>query len=455
MSLTLYPYQQAGVDEFFSRPFPHRMGVPLPTGTGKSAIAVGIAKELANRLGRMPRVLVCTLAMVRDDWKRVHFGKFWPEAEVALIDVGLKAKMPSKPAEQRRRDAYAAPIRITSYELAANLIEEVDLVVFDEVHELRRSTSKQSQTAQAIMAVNRNTPALYLSATPMPNDIKDLWHPNHLMWPGKWGRPSQPPYDNSWQFLSRYSLKRTSEYGTEWFGLNPDTADELREKLSRAYYQVPPEVLAKYKPAKIVRRWEVEKDCDRPKAVERWCEDAFREGSHLSIQVYERASARNLSKRLQKKFGRRHRIFTITGNDQTEQRVRIRQQWVDAPSGILVSTMKSFGVGISLTKANRALIAELWYVPGDLDQLTGRYARADKATATPVDILVRKGTADERIAEIVIAKAQNIENVTGQSVGESLLAALETPVLEGEDLAAMTRELLMQWSPEDEELIDD
>lgn len=455
---TPFPYQQAAVEAFCTRYNPPRLVFPFPTGAGKTFASILAMRRwcIPDDVTTKPRVLIVCPAPVRTNWKQELLDADFEEADIGVINCGPTAKLPSKPAEERRRQAYAAPIKIVSPELLKHCIEKYDFIILDEADMFRRSTSQQSKLAAALMAANETTPTVELTATQIPNDVKDLWHQLHLLWPGKWGRPSKPPYEGSFQFNNRYSLKRVSEYGTEWYGLNPDTADELRGKLARACHYVSREDVAPFLPARIVRRWEIPASADRVQAILDWCEDAMREGTHLSVQVYERKSARNLSNLLRKKFKRKTNVFTITGDNAPEARGQIREQWVSASRGILVSTMMSFGRGVSLTKADRALIAELWYVPGDLDQLMGRYARADKGVATPVDILVRAGSADERIAEIVIEKSKGIEQVTsGNQRGGELSAALETPVLEGEALAAMANSLLLSWNDEDEQLLED
>jgi SNF2 family DNA or RNA helicase len=142
-------------------------------GLGKTIEAGLILKELAVR-GLARRILVLTPAALVDQWCGELQSKFFEDFET-----------PKDPDDWRR--SHRA---IASYNLAvrpkqqeAILAEPWDLVILDEAHKVK---NEKAATYKFISKIRRNY-ILLLTATPLQNDLRELYNLVTLLRPGQLG----------------------------------------------------------------------------------------------------------------------------------------------------------------------------------------------------------------------------------------------------------------------------
>ncbi len=159
----LYPYQQEGI-RFAAYKSAALIGDEM--GLGKTLQAIGLA-VLKKEIFGFRKVLVITLASLKDQWKR-EIERF--SREKALVIAG---SVKQRHAQYMEQEAF---FKITNYEavLRDGLILsrfKPDLVILDEAQRIKNFTTK---TATAVKQVHRNH-ALVLTGTPLENKLEDVY----------------------------------------------------------------------------------------------------------------------------------------------------------------------------------------------------------------------------------------------------------------------------------------
>lgn len=160
---TLYPYQIEGVKFGLYRKAA-LIGDEMGLGKTLQAIAVGLLKK---ELFGFERILVVTLASLKEQWKR-EIERFTPEQ--AAIVAGNP---------QQRQDIYRknpALFKITNYEAVLRDVTVIsrfkpDLVILDEAQRIKNFETK---TADAVKRLPRKH-ALVLTGTPLENKLEDVY----------------------------------------------------------------------------------------------------------------------------------------------------------------------------------------------------------------------------------------------------------------------------------------
>ncbi len=159
----LYPYQEAGVQFCLYKPAA-LIGDEMGLGKTLQAIVLAILKK---HLFHFERVLVVTLASLKEQWKR-EIERFTDEK--AVIVAGS--------AVQRRRIYETDPhyFKITNYEAVmrdTTIISrgKPDLVILDEAQRIKNFETK---TAEAVKRIPRKH-ALVLTGTPLENKLEDVY----------------------------------------------------------------------------------------------------------------------------------------------------------------------------------------------------------------------------------------------------------------------------------------
>jgi SNF2 family DNA or RNA helicase len=142
-------------------------------GLGKTIEAGIILKELSVR-GLARRILILTPAALVDQWQGELESKFFEEFET-----------PEEPDDWRKM-----PRAIASYNRAvqrkhqdAILQQPWDLVILDEAHKIK---NEKGATYKMIAQIQRNY-ILLLTATPLQNDLRELYNLVTLLRPGQLG----------------------------------------------------------------------------------------------------------------------------------------------------------------------------------------------------------------------------------------------------------------------------
>jgi superfamily II DNA or RNA helicase len=154
----------------------------LPTGGAVLADEVGLGKTIEAGLvlaqlaaeGK-ERALVLVPASLRNQWRDELQEKFGIEA--AVVD-GDRARVAERQGVANPFDAGG--VVIASHAFAARRSADVarvawDLAVVDEAHRLRNAWRRDHRTGQALRRALRRCPKLLLTATPLQNDVMELF----------------------------------------------------------------------------------------------------------------------------------------------------------------------------------------------------------------------------------------------------------------------------------------
>ncbi|MBE3597690.1 MAG: DEAD/DEAH box helicase family protein [Limnochordaceae bacterium] len=175
MPVRLFAHQQAAVQRAVG-PLQGRAILADEVGLGKTVEAGAILKELMLR-GRVRRALVLAPAALVRQWHaellrhcairacihpRPDHG--WDRPEVVLASL-----------QTARRSPHAEAIAGLPW----------DIVIVDEAHRLHRASS----AAFRLVAAVRKRALLLITATPVQNDLHELYHLVSLLRPGQLGTP--------------------------------------------------------------------------------------------------------------------------------------------------------------------------------------------------------------------------------------------------------------------------
>lgn len=461
--MLLYPFQEKTVRRALEAPL-HRLGIAMEMGLGKTPVALSICDRVFAGRAIPPRVLVVTPSIVKEHWLE-ETARWWPTSPAAAaISMGKgRVSGVSKAARERRDRAYLADFQVVSYALLKHVDRGPwDAIIFDEAHRLKKPSSIQSRQAREIAEANPGAMILPLTATPMPDEICDIWNLCDITWPGRFGSTSSLKYQASYSFATRYSVWREAigpdgtVFGGKFSGLNPVHAEELRRRLlfcwdrvtkAEVAHLLPPFLvqLQKVEPAKQIKFNNIDDWLQRQGEakfpfVQEWMEDAVETNTHICVLTHLRASAGSIAT-FARSFGMD--VFEITGDETPEARNAKLKAAKALPRAIIVATMHSVGIGIDLTFATAALFAELYWRPETVIQALGRFSRLSGKLPSSCTLLCLQGTIDETIARSLMRKIEDISRVVGAGDSEEkALASLASLKLSDDQAVDMLNQAL-------------
>ena len=168
-SVDLNPHQVRAALFALESPFPLSRGVILAdeVGLGKT-IEAGLV--IAQRWAEKKRkILLIVPAFLRKQWEIELREKFYLPARI----------LDSKTASKNDPFDSSNEILICSYQFAAQRAPQLpsrwDLVVIDEAHRMRNVYKNSNKQAKAIAEALREAPKLLLTATPLQNNLMELY----------------------------------------------------------------------------------------------------------------------------------------------------------------------------------------------------------------------------------------------------------------------------------------
>ena len=178
-------------------------------GSGKTATVLGAFAFLAER-GRVRRLMVVCPKNAFDSWRtewRLCFGEKRPLACASTQDEAYRRLGRQDRRRFVRTSIGARNLILVNYEAAPGVADELaqvaahdTMLVFDEVHRVKRVGGAQ---ARAALAIAEDSPyTLALTGTPLPNTYEDLYNFLHILYPHE--------YDAFFGF-SRGELARADE----------------------------------------------------------------------------------------------------------------------------------------------------------------------------------------------------------------------------------------------------
>lgn len=368
----LRPYQQDGIRRVLLHPRRRQMW-NWTMGAGKSRGAIEAAGALKAR-----RIIVLCPAIARPTW-RFEFAKWAANYEPHSIIHKRNSKTASAAEAERRDLSYGADVRICSYNLAGELVQDLtpaDLLIADECHKLGNALSAQSRHVAKYLTANPKIPAVFLSGTPNPTETKQLWHQVHLLEPNLLGRPTRRG-DCSWDFLTKYCLRRevelpNGESVTQFYG--GQNLDQLATKIAHLVHRVTETDLAQYlPPLRTSILWQ-----DEPKSTtdvaRDWLDDLDgpEAPSHVALIAYHYKEVEKLVKAATK-AGWPYTL--VNGAMPVEARDALIHSAAASDRMALIATSESVAESIDLSFVRRALIFEFNCSPGRSAQLLRRFGR--------------------------------------------------------------------------------
>ncbi len=412
--LDLRGYQQQGIDIFGKLPEPRRYFFTWDMGAGKTIGAFSVAEAYQRN-----RVLIICPAIVRGTWLK-EIGKHWPDRVARSITVGRKLKL-SKPKTAKREEAYQAPIQVISYDLLKNVYPfDWDLIIVDEFHNLRNPESKQSQTVRDLFKANPKAWAIGLSGTPIPNEAMQLWNPVDTFFPNLWGKPGRGG-KIPWIFLKKFCLCEQNEYGTRFYGLDPDFKKQLEEKFAKVSFRVVQADFAKYLPPLFVEPMHLDAKTDPVKLAVEWYQSVKDECPHVGIYTHLRQTAKDIAKAI----GTTHlltNVFEVTGEVGSGTRDLILETCRNSKNSVVIGTTHALKEGISLSFQKAALVVEWVTAVDEVTQFIARFARQDSTSMAPTHVKFVVQPNDHGRAEVLSERIANIQCLIKPSRADNLAA---------------------------------
>ena len=172
-TIDINPHQVDAALFAFESPLSRGAILADEVGLGKTIEAGLVLSQLWAE--RKRRVLVVVPTTLRKQWNRELFEKF-----------ALKSKIIEAKSYNARKKAGLPPfllndeIAICSYTFARNKAEDIrstswDLVILDEAHRLRNVYKKGAKVARDLLDVLARAPKLLLTATPLQNNLMELF----------------------------------------------------------------------------------------------------------------------------------------------------------------------------------------------------------------------------------------------------------------------------------------
>jgi len=208
-------------------------------GFGKTAAAWDAADRTKAK-----RVLVICPAIVCTHWKREH-------GRVSTVERTIQIVTSSS-------DRIEGDVTIISYNLVGKkkikkqlMNQQFDVAIFDEAHYLKNSNAIRTVAilgphCDGSGIISRATHNWYLTGTPMPNHIGELYPLLRANWPERFEDIGL----DYLSFIKRYAYRKQTKFGTQIYG--SQNMDELNERRSGTFIRFTKKDLEKSLPPKRI-----------------------------------------------------------------------------------------------------------------------------------------------------------------------------------------------------------
>lgn len=173
-SVDLNPHQIEAALFAFRSPLSRGALLADEVGLGKTIEAGLIVTQLWAE--RKRRVLVIVPTSLRKQWSQELLDKFFLPSQI------VESRFYSAAQKNGKTNPFESENRVTicSYHFARNKMEDIrkipwDLVIIDEAHRLRNVMKKGNRIAKAILDAVSNRPKVLLTATPLQNNLMELF----------------------------------------------------------------------------------------------------------------------------------------------------------------------------------------------------------------------------------------------------------------------------------------
>jgi len=304
-------------------------------------------------------------------------------------------------------------------------------LIVDEAHLLANKKSKRTEGVRFFSGQAHRV--LVLTATPLWNHIKGLWPLLAMTAPGAWGK--------DFDFKQRYCQPLIGEYGWRYDGISNEEEWYLRRQetvLARTWATERPDL-----PPPLYRRVDVPIDRELTEALDdaaaklsssteqtittinRYrqilgqvkAQEAVRRVLHRADRSVVWSWHRSVADYVAKAVRAQGRpAFVIHGKESVEKRLDAIDQWAATPGAVLSATLAVGQVGLDLSAAPYAVVAELDWTPVVISQAAMRIF--DPTRGMEVDILAADHPVDSLLVDRIIAKLKRSQ-ITQMAAADS------------------------------------
>lgn len=372
-------------------------------------------------------LLIIVPSSVRLMWAS-EFEKWVPSLTSSDINVIMTAK-----------GDILSNINITSYglidKLAPKIQGRIGMVICDESHLLKSWNSKRTQAIQPILRASKI--ALLLSGTPATSKPSELFPQIQSLYPHIFGTfmpfaqrycDPKPRPIGGMDFSGSANLKELHAILNESMMVRRTKDEVLNELPVKRRHMVLLDIPSDQK--KIIKEIS-SKLRDKKRVTDDIKKDSYYKHS-IIFELFRntgRAKMPNVMAYLHDKLNENHKILIFAHHQDIIEGIEVsllekqveciridgrtpgyaRQDLIDyfqtrETCRVAILSITAAGVGVTLTKADTVIFAELFWNPGILTQAEDRAHRYGQENEVDIYYMVAKGTIDERVWDVIESK---------------------------------------------------
>lgn len=421
-NLILKNYQKEGIDWLLKadgRIMADDMGL------GKTLQSIAAATQLIVEGEAKNILIICPSSLVRN-WSD-EFSKWAPNFCVQTItNTGSKKNIIWKNLFNH------AHFTITNYEQIRDipkilLHQEIDLIIADEAHKLRKKTSKISK---AVMSLNYKR-FWALTGTPIEKNTADVFNLLKMINPKKnLGKISD--YDNISlrAFLRKHILRRMKsdvlsdmkdfEELKHFVPLTPKQQQRYDRNFQKMFTLDDDEKLALFGKLKAICDYdEISKESSKLDFIEDLIEKIYEREEKCIVFSFSLDPLKALRSRIQKIYDTDFSTLFTGALGRDERDAAISHFKHNPKCFVFLCSGKIGGEGLNLTEANHAIFINEWWNPSNNNQARDRIIRIGQNKESFIHHLYSADTIEERIIGILKSKKEVTINVIQKLVKES------------------------------------
>ncbi|MEG1641562.1 MAG: DEAD/DEAH box helicase [Synergistaceae bacterium] len=410
-------------------------------GLGKTIQTLALIQKARSDGENRPSLLICPTSVI-ENWKR-EAERFLPNLPI-FIHHGVRRSK----GDKFKKYASQSALVITSYSLLHRdneLLKNTEWcgVVLDEAQNIKNPDARQSRSAREIPADWH----IALTGTPVENHVGDMWSIMEFLMPGllpnktrfkrDFLRPMQSGEmhvaEKIRKMIAPFVLRRLKSDKTIISDL-PDKIEtkvfcNLSKEQATLYNSVLENLKKNLSNSQGIKRKGIilstitalKQVCNHPALYMKDSSDLSGRSGKISrlteiaeelITTQDRVliftqyaeMGKLIKAYLQETFGKE--VLFLHGGVPKEKRdemVARFQEDADAPLFFVLS-LKAGGSGINLTRANHVIMFDRWWNPAVEQQAVDRAYRIGQQDNVQVHYFCCKGTLEERIEELILAK---------------------------------------------------
>ena len=426
----LFPYQKAGVQAAFDT-YGGRVLLGDDMGLGKTRQALAFAGHCLPA-----RVLVMCPSYLRYHWK--HGFETWLHQDVQLVKKG--------------NETLTGDVCVVSYDMLSRLqipTGEFSVVLCDESHYVKSRKTKRAKAATPLVRSAKF--AMLITGTPALNRPIELFSQLYML---------RPAYiKNYTAYAERYCAGKHTHFGYDDRGssnahelhfvlrhgfmvrrLKRDVLDQLpsktrhtvwlevksnqlkdveagfREwrKLNLSMYRLPPgseaQRLQMFERRKVMSELFRNTATAKCEAIVSWVTQALENGDSFLFFAYHRVVLDAVEEAVANRFS----YMRIDGSTPAHTRQQNVEEFQNSDMRIAILSMMAAGTGITLTRVNKVVFGELFWVPGVMIQAEDRTHRISQTQPVEVYYLLGTDTMDTYVHPALCNKLSTLDTLVDQ-----------------------------------------